>query len=164
MPDGVRRDSEVFGRNKFNYKLVRSKAQSYETPWIGETERQHRRRFVKQVLHEEGLPDGDQNQKDALNAVLDWLLEETDCLGGSAAEGYQLAYNRIFLTTSSNWYQCSQCRRLSSRGAGDLICPHHNCNGRLAQIEIETNLGDNFYRQIFSRISSLCVWRSIPPS
>ena len=151
LPDGVRRDSEVFGRNKFNYRLVRSKAQKYEAPWIGETERQYRRQFVKQVLQDEGLPNGEDTQKEVLNALLDWLLEETDLLVGSASEGYQLAYNRIFLTSSGKWYQCGQCRRLSPRGAGNLVCPHHNCNGRLSSIEIETTLRDNFSRQIFGR-------------
>lgn len=151
LPDGVRRDSEVFGRNKFNYRLVRSKAQNYEIPWIGETERQYRRRFVKQILHEEGLPDEKQHQIETLNAVFDWLLEDSDCLDGSASEGYQLAYNHIFLTSSSDWYQCSQCSRLSSRGVGNLVCPHHSCNGRLTQIDVEAVMGDNFYRRIFSR-------------
>ena len=65
LPDGVLRDSEVFGRNKFSPRLVRSKAQQYEVAWIGETERQHRRQFIKQVLQEEGLPDGEENQKDS---------------------------------------------------------------------------------------------------
>ncbi|MFC1878911.1 DEAD/DEAH box helicase [Chloroflexota bacterium] len=151
LPDGVRRDSEVFGRNKFNYRLVRSKAQSYEAPWIGETERQHRRQFVKQVFQEEGLPNGEEAQKEVLNAVFDWLWDETDLLDGSASEGYHLAYDRIFLSTEGKWYQCEQCRRFSPRGTGGLVCPHHNCKGKLSLIEIDTSLDDNFYRHIFSR-------------
>jgi len=151
LPEGVMRDSEVFGRNKFSRRLVRSKAQKYEEAWIGETERQYRRQFVKQVLQKESRPENEDSQKMVLNSILTWLRDETELLDGSASEGFQIAYNRLFLSTTSQWYQCDQCHRFSPRGNGGLVCPHHTCRGILSSADIENILSDNFYRRIFDR-------------
>jgi ATP-dependent helicase YprA (DUF1998 family) len=152
LPDGVHRDSEVFGRNRFSPRLVRGQAQKYEVAWVGVTERQHRRRLIKQILHEKGLPSDVESQKLTLNQILNWLHEETDLLKGSGTEGYQLAYDRLFFTTNTNWYQCNQCHRLSPRGSGDLPCPEPLCTGTLHIAEdIEISLQNNYYRHIFTR-------------
>jgi len=151
LPDGIMRDSEVFGRNKFSPRLVRSKAQKYEVAWIGETDRQHRRQFIKQVLEEEGLQDDEGNVIDVLSFILNWLREKTDLLIGPPSNGFQLAFDRLFLTTTSQWYQCDQCHRFSPRGKGGLICPHHACRGNLISSDIKNTLAENYYRRIFDR-------------
>lgn len=151
LPPGVHRDSEAFGRNIFSPRLVRGNAQQYEMAWIGATERQHRRQLVKKILHAEGLDSSEESQARILNAILDWLLDETDLLNGSAADGYQLAYDRLFFTAQGEWYECDQCHRLSSRGAGGLICPRPSCGGHLQPADVDTVLEDNHYRHIFTR-------------
>lgn len=151
LPEGVHRDSVVFGRNRFNYSVVRSKAQRYEIAWIGQTERQYRRKLIKQVLKDANLPSGEDAQIDVLNNVFDWFLDETDLLRGTGADGYWLAYDRIFLTTKSEWFQCDQCNLMSSRGHGGLICPRPSCTGHYIPVEIESALEENYYRHIFKR-------------
>jgi hypothetical protein len=151
LPQGVHRDSEVFGRNRFSPRLVRSHAQEYEVSWVGATSRQHRRQVVSKVLQDSGLASSEDAQEEALNLMLTWLLEETDLLIGSPAEGYQLAHDRVFFTTGVSWHICDQCHRLSSYGEGNLPCPHPACTGHLHKTEVEAVLEDNYYRRIFDR-------------
>lgn len=151
LPEGVHRDSKVFGRNRFNYSVVRSKAQKYEYAWIGKTERQHRRKLIKKVLEDSNLPFSEEAQIEVLNHIYDWLLEETDLLRGSGVEGYRLAYDRIFLTTKADWFKCTQCNLMSSRGHGGLICPRPSCRGHYEPVEIDSVLEENYFRHIFNR-------------
>src|SRR5690606_39971147 len=62
-----------------------------------------------------------------------------------------LAYDRLFFTAQGEWYECDQCHRLSSRGAGGLICPRPSCGGHLQPADVDTVLEDHHYRHIFTR-------------
>jgi len=151
LPQGVERDSEVFGRNKFNYRLVRSKAQKYEAAWLGETERQHRRLLIRKVLLDQGLSAEAKDQERVLIEILDWLLEHTDLLQGDGARGYQLAHDRLFFTTQAQWFMCDQCHRMSSRGEGGLPCAHPACLGHLQEIAVDDAIKENYYHHVFTR-------------
>ena len=60
LPDGVRRDDRIFGRNKFSPRLVRHDASKYEIAWIGKTPRHRRRKLVQKVLLHKGLAHDDE--------------------------------------------------------------------------------------------------------
>jgi hypothetical protein len=150
--EGVKRDDEVFGRNRFSFHLVRSKAQKYEMAWIGATPRQRRRRLVQKVLQHYGLPATDADVEKVLTHLLDWLIDkETGLMEGHPAEGYQLSHNRLFFQQNNvKWYRCKQCQRLNCRG-DSLPCPHSHCHGTLERIDIESIHLDNYYYQVFTR-------------
>ena len=151
LPKGVDRDDEVFGRNKFSPRIVRSNPQKYEQAWVGATERQHRRIIVKQILTSQNLDASEENQETVLNEIFTWLLGKTDLLSGDASDGYRLNFRRIFFTNDAVWYKCDQCQRISSRGGVGLPCQHPRCEGTSVPILIDSFLEENRYHTVFTR-------------
>jgi cytochrome c553 len=143
LPDGVKRDDPVFGRNKFSPRLVRGDAGPYQVAWIGKTARHHRRQLMTKVLQHKGLAADDTAVIQSLNHILEWLIDESGVLDTShPADGYQIRYDHLFFRADAQWYRCDQCQRLNYRGNA-LPCPHPHCQGTLQPVG---NLsGGNFY-------------------
>ncbi len=150
LPDGVLRDDEIFGRNKFSPRLVRATANAarQEIPWIGATPRQRRRQYLKSVLAYEGLPAGDDDVEKALRTIFTWLVHSTELLTGAPAEGYQIDHTRLLFNPIAQWYRCNRCLRLSPRG-DYLPCPYPHCGGTLEPVDIEIVQRDDFFFQLF---------------
>lgn len=149
LPDGVDRDDPVFGRHKFSPRLVRGgNAGQYEESWLGKTERKARRRLMGKMLKATGQSDTAGNIERALGLIFDWLVNDSDLLDGSAADGFQLRYDRLFFNHKAKWYRCDTCQRLSARG-DSLPCPHPNCTGVMHPFE--TSEVENFYLDLFQR-------------
>ncbi len=145
LPDGVKRDDPIFGRNKFSPRVVRHDASQHEVAWVGKTPRHRRRQLMQKVLQYKGLASDETAVINALNKILDWLVDKSDLLDTSRpADGYQLRQDRLFFQAHTAWYRCDQCQRLNCRGAS-LPCPHAHCHGTLQPINVDKLDGDNFY-------------------
>jgi hypothetical protein len=147
LPQGVRRDNPIFGRNKFSPRFVRSEPRTDqgEIGWIGKTARQGRRQLIKKVLAYKGLANDDAAIIDVLDRILDWLVDKSRVLDTSQpSKGYQIRHDHLFFQTKAQWYRCSQCQRLNNRGAA-LPCPHTHCHGTLQPIEMDEVGSSNFY-------------------
>lgn len=153
LPEGVAKDSEVFGRNKFSPRIVRRNPDisKHELSWIGETERQYRRRLIKQILESQNLDSSEAYQIRTLNEIFTWLIDEAGVLSGSGSQGYQLGSRRLFFTRRVDWYQCDSCLRITARGGTGLPCQHPRCEGQLVQVDLHVLLQDNHYRNLFTR-------------
>lgn len=143
LPEGVSRDDELFGRNRFSPRVVRSSPGEYQLGWLGQTPRHRRRRLVEKMLRHCGLPHADDDIVDVLQVLWEWLTapgsEIMDTSRPSA--GFQIRYERLFFQTKVPCFQCQQCRRYSYRTAS-LPCPHPHCEGTL---EPAAPPVDNFY-------------------
>ncbi|MCA9936858.1 MAG: DEAD/DEAH box helicase [Anaerolineales bacterium] len=145
LPDGVKRDDPIFGRNKFSPRIVRYDASQYEIAWVGKTPRHRRRQLMQKVLQYKGLDSDETAVIDALNKILDWLVDKSDVLDTSRPEdGFQIRQDHLFFQANTSWYRCDQCQRLNYRG-NSLPCPHAHCHGTLQPINISELDGDNFY-------------------
>lgn len=143
FPAAVPVDHEVFGRNKFEWFLVKGEPQkNHQHSWQGQTVRYRRRRLVQKLLKGVGRPCDDQQLLDILNEIFNWLTSQTDLFNQSnPALGYQLRYDRLFFQTNANWFRCNKCQRLSCRSQV-LPCPHPNCEGQLKPVTLDD---ENFY-------------------
>lgn len=148
LPDEIDRDDEVFGRNIFNPTLIPSgKTSKYEVAWIGATPRQARRKLVQKVLEWHRLPATDDDVENTLEAIFNWLRDETDLLVGRPSDGYRLNLEYMFLQTEGlDWCRCNQCRRLNYRGSA-TVCPHPYCQGTLEPISTNSFYESNYYYQ-----------------
>ena len=146
LPDGVDKDDEIFGRNKFSPRLVRGQdASEYEISWSGKTTRQRRRQLIGKVFRHKRLAHDETTIIRSLDAILEWLIYQSDLLDTSRpANGYQLRHDRLFFRSDTQWYRCDQCQRINNRGDA-LPCPHAHCQGTLQPMEIRQIEGDNFY-------------------
>jgi ATP-dependent helicase YprA (DUF1998 family) len=145
LPEGVLRDDPIFGRNKFSPRLVRQDAREYEIAWIGKTPRHQRRQLIGKILRYKKLRDDEPTITQALNDILNWLIDRSHILDTSRpADGYQVRHDSLFFLADTQWYRCDQCQRLNNRGDA-LPCPHAHCQGTLRLIEIRQLEGDNFY-------------------
>ncbi|MCB9431127.1 MAG: DEAD/DEAH box helicase [Ardenticatenaceae bacterium] len=146
LPPFVRPDDAVFGRNRFSPRLVRGHdSKAHELAWIGKTPRHRRRQLMRKILAFQGLANDETAVIVALEAILDWLIFESDILDTSRPEaGYQIRHDRLFFQANATWYRCNQCQRLNCRG-NLLPCPHAYCDRTLQLLEIDKLEGDNFY-------------------
>jgi ATP-dependent helicase YprA (DUF1998 family) len=145
LPDGVDRDHELFGRNKFSPRLVKSDNGKEQVLWCGKTPRHGRRRLVQKVLQAEGLASDDTAVIQTLDHIWEWLVAKSDLLDTSRpAEGYQLKHKKLHFQTKAEWYRCNECQRLNCRG-DSLPCPHPNCDGRYEPLD-PASMAGNFYR------------------
>lgn len=145
LPEGVKRDDPIFGRNKFSPRLVRSGSGQYEIAWIGETPRHRRRQLIQKILGSKGLTNDDTTIIQALNDILEWLIDKSGVLDTSRpADGYQIRQEHLFFQAHTPWYRCDQCQRLSSRG-NFLPCPQPYCQGRLQPLADNDPAAESFY-------------------
>jgi superfamily II DNA/RNA helicase len=151
LPQGIDRDDPVFGTNKGNPKIIRQgNANRNEIRWIGATERQLRRRYIKLVLDANGLPNSNEDVCDVLNSIWDWIIEKTDIFEGDASSGYQLSLRHLFFSSRQNWYRCTKCQRLYYRGSS-LPCPHPHCGGQIISIDIQNIQENNYFYHLFKK-------------
>lgn len=146
LPDGIKRDDPIFGRNKFSPRVVRGQdANEYEIAWIGKTTRHRRRQLVEKILRHKGLNHDEASVIRALEIILDWLIDQSSVLDTSRpAIGFQIRHDRLFFQASAQWYRCDQCQRLNCRG-NSLPCPHPHCQGTLHPVEIDRYNRENFF-------------------
>lgn len=145
LPDGVLRDDDIFGRNRFSPRLARREAGPNEISWLGQTPRHRRRQLMQKVLQHKGLAADETAVIQALNHILDWLVQQTDVFDISRpADGYQIRHKSLFFHATAQWYRCHHCQRLSYRGNA-LPCPRVKCPGFLQPIDIHNLAGSNFY-------------------
>lgn len=152
LPDTIKPDDEVFGRHRISPRLVLSKPQKYEVPWIGATSQHQRFRFVRKMLQYVKGTVHDQDVHDTLLAIWLWLLEKpNELMDGNASVGYQLSYKSLlFESRDVQWYQCQHCRRFHYRG-NSLPCSHPECLGILESVKIEDLTSTNFFVDVFNR-------------
>jgi len=152
LPGGIQADDPEFGPNKGNPKIIRQgKPNNGEEAWVGATERQYRRKFVQRVLVCNNLDSSEDNVKNVLNVIWDWLIKDVPGLMvGSASDGYQLDPRYLYFDTSQQWYRCRNCQRLSYRG-DSLPCPYPNCGGEFEPVEINMIQKQNYYFNLFTQ-------------
>lgn len=151
LPEGIDRDDSIFGTNKGNPKIIREgNANLNEIRWIGVTDRQQRRRYIKLILGENGLPNTDEDVYNVLNSIWNWIIEKTDIFEGHAGSGYQLSLRHVFFSTHQNWYRCTKCQRLYNRGSS-LPCPHPHCGGQIVNIDIQSIQENNYFYRLFKK-------------
>lgn len=143
LPEGVVRDDELFGRNRFSPRVVRSTPSQYEIGWLGQTSRHRHRRLVKKVLRHAGLPHENDDVVAVLQELWDWLTAPGSEIMDTSrpSEGFQIRHERLFFQTDIPCYRCKQCQRFNYRSPA-LPCPHPHCEGTLEPAEPPA---DNFY-------------------
>lgn len=149
-PDYVSYNDPAFGRNSFEWFLVKGQTQrKSEHSWLGKTTRYRRRRLVQKLMRGAGQPCDDNQILDVLDIIFNWLTDKSDVLDTSnPATGYQLRYDRLFFQADVQWFRCNRCQRLNSRG-DSLPCPHHNCDGHLQPANMKLLEEENFYYNNF---------------
>lgn len=152
LPGGIHTDDPEFGPNKGNPKMIRQgRPNNGEETWIGATKRQYRRQFVERVLVCNHLDSSEDNVKNVLNVIWDWLINDVPGLMvGSANDGYQLDPRYIYFDTRQQWYRCRNCQRLSYRG-DSLPCPYPNCDGEFELVEISAIQRQNYFFNLFTQ-------------
>lgn len=143
LPEGVSRDDELFGRNRFSPRVVRGSPGEYQLGWLGQTQRHRRRRLVEKMLRHCGLPHEDEDVVAVLQTLWEWLTAPGSEIMDTRrpSEGFQIRHERLFFQTKIPCFQCQQCRRYSYRTAS-LPCPHPHCEGTLEPASPPVN---NFY-------------------
>lgn len=145
LPDGVRRDDPVFGRNKFSPLLTLLAENPNEVGWIGKTTRHRRYQLMQRMLMYKGLACNETAVKQALTFIFDWLIHKSDIFDTSRpSDGYQIRHDRLFFHDHAQWYRCDQCQRLNNRG-NELPCPHAHCAGNLQPLDKADFDDSNFY-------------------
>ena len=152
FPHGVDPADSSFGRLDGHPSLIKGgETQGYQQVWIGKTERHSRRRYLKLVLQNHGLPHHEEAVINALICIFDWLSDpENRIMAGSSTEGYRIDYNNLVIQTTDQWYRCRSCQRLYAHGP-QLPCPHIRCDGRLEPVDIEQCQKDNYFYRSFDR-------------
>ncbi|NLA82784.1 MAG: hypothetical protein GX849_08185, partial [Clostridiaceae bacterium] len=148
LPTGVIADDPEFGQHKGHPRIIREGKTNYgEIPWIGATERQQRKRYIKKVLADNQLDTSEYNVRKTLNEIWEWLLS-VELLEGSSYDGYRLNHNQMYFDTNQEWLRCDKCQRLSYRGSS-LPCPQHHCGGQYQTIDIDFTQESNYYYNLF---------------
>lgn len=152
FPLGVVPADPSFGRLDGHPSLIKGgETQGYQQVWIGKTERHSRRRYMKQVLRNHGLPHHEDAVLDALSHIYEWLRDlDNKIMAGSSTEGYRIDYDSLVFQTTDQWYRCRSCQRLYAHGP-QLPCPHIRCNGRLDPVDIKEPQKDNYFYRSFDR-------------
>ena len=152
FPYGVDPADSSFGRLDGHPSLIKGGAtHGYQEAWIGKTERHSRRRYIKLVLQNHGLPHHEEAVKDTLIRIFEWLIDpENGLMTGSPTEGYRIDYNILLFHTTNQWYRCRSCLRLYAHGP-QLPCPHIRCDGRIEAVDIEKCQKDNYFYRSFDR-------------
>ncbi len=153
MPEGVRPDDDVFGRNKSTTRCrVTGAIGQYERNWVGQSSRQTRFDYAQRILRTVRRPSDTLDVKDALQSVWNWLQEERVFVGDSQA-GFQINTTRLVFPADDEWYRCNGCLRLSRRLLEEnfRLCPSRGCNGELKLCEPGAEFADDHYRYIFDR-------------
>lgn len=152
FPYGVDPADPSFGRLDGHPSLIKGgEPQGYQQVWIGKTERHNRRRYMKQVLQNHGLPHHEDAVIDALTQIFEWLRDpENRIMTGSSTEGYRIDYDNLVFETTDQWYRCRSCQRTYAHGP-QLPCPHIRCNGQLEPTNIKRRQKDNYFYRSFHR-------------
>ena len=89
FPPGVDPADSTFGRLDGHPSLIKGgETLGYQQAWIGKTARHNRRRYLKLVLQNHGLPHSEEAVVDALIRIFDWLIvPENRIMTGSPTEG-----------------------------------------------------------------------------
>ena len=151
MPEGVRVNDEVFGRNTADVHYWQSNVKGRHN-WVGQTERQTRFDYVQRVLRATGQRSEPDDVKDALYKVWEWLQDQGVFIGNSQT-GFQINMARLIFPANDQWYRCTGCFRLTRRLLADSfrLCPSRGCSGELKLYEPQDDLSEDHYRHIFSR-------------
>lgn len=151
LPDGIYSYDPNFGENLGNPSLIKQgRTNPSEIRWIGVNPKQHRRKYIQNILKENLLDSSDENITKVLGIIWDWIIDETDIFSNSTENGYQLNPNRFFFRTDLNWYRCKKCTRLSYRD-NTLPCSFQNCNGTLEKIDINQTQSNNYFYRLFKK-------------
>jgi superfamily II DNA or RNA helicase len=151
LPRNIAPDDPIFGLNKWQPRLIRQgNINTGQNRFIGETNRHSRRKYVKQVLDSNSIDSSDENVKNVLTKLWDWMVGEGEILSGTPIEGYRLKLDRVLFSTQFNWFRCDKCQRLSYRGSS-LPCPRARCGGTLKPIDIDQTQANNFYYNLFKK-------------
>ena len=88
LPNGIYPDDPVFGKNQGHPKIVRQeKSAKDQLRFIGETDRQSRRKYVRLVLASNGFDASENAVKNTLTKIWDWMVGSEGILTGSLLEG-----------------------------------------------------------------------------
>lgn len=152
FPYGVDPADSSFGRRHWLPSLIKNgKTHREQEEWIGKTANHNRRRYMKQVLQNHGLPHHEDAVIDALTHIFDWLRDpENRVMTGSSTEGYRIDYNYLVFETTDQWYRCRSCQRFYAHGP-QLPCPHIRCDDRIEPIDIEKRQSVNYFYRSFDR-------------
>ena len=152
FPPGVDPADSSFGRLDGHPSLIKGgETQGYQQVWIGKTARHNRRRYLKLVLQNHGLPHSEEAVVEALIHIFDWLIvPEHRIMTGSPTEGYRIDYNNLVFETTDLWYRCRSCQRLYAHGP-QLPCPHIRCDGRIEPVDIEQRQRANYFYRSYDR-------------
>lgn len=152
LPRDVDPSDRSFGNYPGHPTLVRGnpKKNSHQLPWHGKTERHSRNKYMRLVLQNNELRHDDKRVRDALNYILQWLID-SDVLVEVDTGKYRIDYQNLIIDTRGQWYKCTTCQRLHAHGP-DLPCPHKDCGGRLeAVVDINAHQNGNYFYQSFAR-------------
>lgn len=151
FPTGVDPQDPEFGNNKGNPSVIRQGKPNYgEIRWIGATERQRRRQYIKTILEENKLDSSNDNVILTLNEIWDWMVNIDGLLKGSSGDGYRINHNHLYFDIKHKWFKCEKCQRLSCRG-DSLPCPHPYCGGKYLPIDIKSTQQGNYFFNLFQQ-------------
>lgn len=152
FPYGVDPADSRFGRRNWLPSLIKNgKTRREEEEWIGRTANHNRRRFMKQVLQDNGLPHHDDAVIEALICIFEWLRDpDNRVMRGSSTEGYRIDYSYLLFESTHQWYRCRSCQRLYAHGP-QLPCPHIRCDGRIEPVDIDRRQSANYFYRSFDR-------------
>ena len=100
MPEGVKVNDEVFGRNTADVHYWQSNVKGRHN-WVGQTERQTRFDYVQRVLRATGQRSEPDDVKDALYKVWEWLQDQGVFIGNSQT-GFQSTWHGLFSRQMTN--------------------------------------------------------------
>lgn len=148
LPEGVDRDNPIFGRNRFEPRVVRSGDKPYQLSWAGKTPRHRRRRLIKKIYAALGRDLSDDQVLNILNNIFDWLVDPDNEIFevSDPSEGYQIRSDRLYLYANLSWFRCNKCQRLNCRG-DLLICSHPYCIGQYTPIDVRPIHANNYFAQ-----------------
>ena len=152
LPDGVEASDRSFGQYRGHPTLVRGKPQrrSHQLPWHG-TERHSRNKYMKLVLQQNGLRHEENNVKDALNNILEWLIA-SEVFDESDVGKFRIDHRNPDIRYAQSMVPMHEMSTGFMPTVPDLPCPHKGCGGRLETInDIDAFQNDNYFYQSFAR-------------
>lgn len=146
-----RAEKEYFTHNgvEYSYTLSDSDPKNFQRSFIPQHADLNNKRidYLTRVLSQAGFEVKRQCANKMLEAIWKNILIRNGILKNDGDQ-YKVDLSQIMISRAQTWYVCPKCRKITPyfiRG----VCPGYQCGGTLKKIDLETELADNHYFQLY---------------
>lgn len=168
FPEGVRPTDEFFEPKNQQYSFKLSGKERNINSWYPSKEYLSNRRldYLTKILYKLGIKNYESEGKSLLKDIWekDLFRKESSAWKEVFVESSERSVGTVYRARHEFWelamgigvnpndfYRCSKCEKLTLRSVHD-VCPSYKCDGKLKKVNLEEEMKDNHYRNLYMSI------------